>query len=780
MLPKIKRQTGLDLHLSGTLGRFRIGDAANLESRSVEVDFLETHVGFDPTVPSNEKILRHLEPVRELFPFQALDFDEIMQRDIDDTRVTKELIPYLLDTDARGVVKFFPPIVVVVLPVENMISKPSKYYPEVTRTREISAEHGSEFEWIRSGEVGNEAFEFEYPILDGRPHQYDYVKLKLNSNRVRLVIIDGQHRAMALLALYRNLNGEWNEKPRMPFESFYQEWTKEKIRSFDLAGVQLPMMICTFPELDTKYAGDLDIVRAARRLFLTLNKEARQVTKSRNILLNDRDLISHFLRDTLGEIKRRDVNAESAFRIWNIELDQSTDRTVITAPMACTGVSHIHFCIEHMLLSHSKDVSGIRPRSGVFSNRKSVQTTEPLNTRLDGANTLGVTVAATLRRDDYSSSTAAKLTPAYRDRFGKLILMMLDRFKPFVAHSRAALQIETALGNTNPQVRAILFEGQNIGRTFNEYRAYMKDKEKTARQAKQTLPPEIVGTISKLDGTYRVVEEQRQAFLQARAQLYLSDFNEKGKLRAGGTEEYSGKVVFLINRLFDKVYTTVAFQAAVVCGALIVVERAERMAAAQQTELPAREITFEEFLNQVNNFFVPNTSARFKNLIRVFFHDPDPDGTIEKADDWKQAETYETFAAVVFRGEMKPEEWPKYRLPLLEIWKPSNPTIRAARDAELKEAREQAFRFHYERVTKEVCANLRRSESDLTDEEWGRIFGMAFERFDALIEHLNVLKSDRFSRSQAEALAEQAPPAEADADDADETEGDDDETVAAG
>jgi len=122
-----------------------------------------------------------------------------------------------------------------------------------------------------------------------------------------------------------------------------------------------------------------------------------------------------------------------------------------------------------------------------------------------------------------------------------------------------------------------------------------------------------------------------------------------------------------------------------------------------------------------------------------------------------QAETHETFTAVVYRGEMKPEEWPKYRLPLLELWKPSDPIIRAARDAELQECRVQAFRAHYERVTKEVCANLRKSEADLMDEEWEQIFNLAFERFNRFVEHLGVTKSERLNRKQAQALADEIP-----------------------
>ncbi|MCU0842209.1 MAG: hypothetical protein MUC79_10875, partial [Thiobacillaceae bacterium] len=223
--------TGLNLTLEGSVGKFKIGSPAAANNESLEVLYLETHIGFDPAVASNETMLRQLKPVREIFDFHSLSFDEIMQRDIDDVRVSTELIPYVLDACACETIKFFPPTVVVVLPFQDRLRRHDTLYPKVTRFRVNNDPERGVAELIRAGAVGAEAFQFEYPIVEGVARQHDLVRLKLNTNKVRMVIIDGHHRAMALLALYRNLRDDWNDAKRMPFKDYYREWTKNRIMS---------------------------------------------------------------------------------------------------------------------------------------------------------------------------------------------------------------------------------------------------------------------------------------------------------------------------------------------------------------------------------------------------------------------------------------------------------------------------------------------------------------------------------------------------------------------
>ena len=47
------------------------------------------------------------------------------------------------------------------------------------------------------------------------------------------------------------------------------------------------------------------------------------------------------------------------------------------------------------------------------------------------------------------------------------------------------------------------------------------------------------------------------------------------------------------------------------------------------------------------------------------------------------------FGVVVFRGEMKPDEWPKYRYVLLELWRPNDATVEEVRKTERDLCRRQ-------------------------------------------------------------------------------------------
>lgn len=748
--------TGLNLTLEGSIGKFRIGTPASSGDKSIEVLYLETHIGFDPTVASNEAMLRQLEPVREIFDFQALGFDEIMQRDIDDARVTTDLIPYLLDSDARDTVKFFPPIVVVVLPVQSRVLRPDPLYPKVVRERVDNDPQRGVAEVIRAGSVGAEAFQFEYPIVDEVARQHDLARLKVNTNKVRLVIIDGQHRAMALLAIYRNLRDDWNHARRMPFREYYQEWTKSRILTFDLAEIQLPVVVCTYPGLDADYAGDFDIIRAARTTFLTLNKTARKVSNSRNILLDDRDLISHFLRDSLGHIKQKDVHSSSSMRIWNVELDQYRDRVKIESPVACTGVSHVYYAIEHMLLDDN-DVKGISARSGRFQKRAYVEGS--LLRRLDAENLLGRDAASTLKRYTYTMAAAKALAGAFHERYGQFLIGVFDTFKPFELHNKAAFEIEKSLaGHTNPQIRTILFEGQNVGRTFSDYLDHMIDEERKAKNSDSPLAPEIQSILTTLRGTEKSIEATRQTLLKRRAGLYVEGISDKNKLK-NAEGDVSTNLRKLLDDLYDDVFTTVAFQAALVCGFFLVVEKGERLARERGVTAAPRTQCFREYMDSLNAFFVPGTMSRLKSLLKVFFCDMQG----ERAAEWKPVPTMETFSVVVYRGEMKPDEWPKYRYVLLELWRPSDPTVDEVRKIERDICRRQAFEALHARRVREACVELRKNEQDLTVSEWEGVFTQSFAAIQGLLRNLGVKTEDRTTEAQArEFIAKpQSVPAEA-------------------
>lgn len=162
---------------------------------------------------------------------------------------------------------------------------------------------------------------------------------------------------------------------------------------------------------------------------------------------------------------------------------------------------------------------------------------------------------------------------------------------------------------------------------------------------------------------------------------------------------YSKNVRRPIDLLYNDVYFTVAFQAALVCGFFHLMEIAEREAADRGESLASRDQAFAEYIRSLNAFFVPPTPAKLKNLHRTFVSDLEG----EKAEDWKSIPTTETFNDVIYRGEMKPDEWPKYRILFLELWVPTDTIIRDVRTRELNVCRTQALRSLHKKKTSDYC-----------------------------------------------------------------------------
>ena len=80
--------------IEGYFGQFSI--SAHDDIASSPVYFIETVLSVETDDSNQQDFLKNLEVFREVFDIEELDFSEIMQRDIDDNRVSTELIPYLL------------------------------------------------------------------------------------------------------------------------------------------------------------------------------------------------------------------------------------------------------------------------------------------------------------------------------------------------------------------------------------------------------------------------------------------------------------------------------------------------------------------------------------------------------------------------------------------------------------------------------------------------------------------------------------------------------------
>lgn len=91
----------------GTTGRFDL-------KNKITIEYLQTAIDINK--------LKYISPVRRVFKRGELSFDLLLQREIDNNRINSDLIPYLLENP----ISFFPPIIVVILEIEEKRDKKYK------------------------------------------------------------------------------------------------------------------------------------------------------------------------------------------------------------------------------------------------------------------------------------------------------------------------------------------------------------------------------------------------------------------------------------------------------------------------------------------------------------------------------------------------------------------------------------------------------------------------------------------------------------------------------
>jgi len=99
---------GFQHHAEGTWGEF--------VTTAGRVGYLLTKARLGtPGIDNERRLTSHLRPVREVLDPNQMDFNQLLQRDLDDHRVATDLVPYVLRPKPTGPA-FFPPIVAVLLP----------------------------------------------------------------------------------------------------------------------------------------------------------------------------------------------------------------------------------------------------------------------------------------------------------------------------------------------------------------------------------------------------------------------------------------------------------------------------------------------------------------------------------------------------------------------------------------------------------------------------------------------------------------------------------------
>jgi len=273
-------------------------------------------------------LLDELKPLRDRTPVKELShLNSVLQRSLNDARVANELIPYLSGVGSK--LSFFPAVLGVLMP-KSFLSSDGCKYPLPT-SNDDSVVYGDE-DWSYS------SFELEEDDKES-----PFVTVKISLHKTNIVVIDGQHRVNAFRYL--------TDKSRISkgiYEIFYD--TVKEARNLDAS---LPVTLIWF-ESDDPVLNPIEPTYISRQLFIDVNSNARSVSSSRKILLDDRNVCRLATQELYQNAAERSFDLET-FSLLHTAFDMESELAKVALPkLSLTSPEVIEDCFWWCLFGSGK------------------------------------------------------------------------------------------------------------------------------------------------------------------------------------------------------------------------------------------------------------------------------------------------------------------------------------------------------------------------------------------------------------------------------------------
>jgi hypothetical protein len=478
------------------------------DSASGQVDFLMSRARLgapddnDPAVA----LTAQLAPVREALDTRLLDFNQLLQRDLDDHRVATELIPYLIEGTTAGPA-YFPPILVAALPFRGQ--EVIEDFPPIEN---LDHQKIDEFgDTLFAEQRWGEAFRVQRMLdPEGKaPSPLRFARIGWNPGQCKLVVLDGQHRAMALLAVQRTLTNSWRGSTGEKFRYFYERHVETLIGKLGgrekaatrLARIEFPVNVLWFPTTRPHIA--------ARKLFVDVNKNARLPSEARLVLLSDTELLNIFTRSLLNRLR----DEKPPFPLRAVEYDQPSVKSDRPARWSVfTNLLILRDMVNRTVWGPNKNITDIEL---TFIGRPSEEKMDlAMRERLglrdilpaeinEGDGNLPIKFSElTNRRFPVENRDArTKLEQRFLSTWGEALLLLLGGFLPWRRHCEA-LEEQYANWTTDDAVTSLakdaLFEGVGMFWTLRDTAEYWELGRAEGRITDKE-PPEIVKAWRSID-----------------------------------------------------------------------------------------------------------------------------------------------------------------------------------------------------------------------------------------------------------------------------------------
>jgi hypothetical protein len=270
----VDEKPDLNQKITGYFGSFKTTD-------SYQIDYLLSSL--------NLKDLKLLEIASEAFSFDQVDFEEMVQRDVDPVRVQEEIIELYLK-EGKNKALFFPPLIVSVIAFDEN-DKPLHQFKDIDESiigKSFIKRWDKHFAIeVRIADNSSSAVIYDKNNNPIPIHPYAS-KIHYDDKLVKLVVIDGQHRFYALKVL--------------------------AVRQPDLIkDLNLPVCIVFSPDAIVNNGGQ-DVMMNLRNMFVTINNKAKDVSGNFLDLLNDHSLASLCVRELANLWKENDKDKSDSLR----------------------------------------------------------------------------------------------------------------------------------------------------------------------------------------------------------------------------------------------------------------------------------------------------------------------------------------------------------------------------------------------------------------------------------------------------------------------------------
>jgi hypothetical protein len=532
-------------HIYGTYGEF----AVDSDDNRVRAQFLLTKMRPGSEGTWENEFASQMVPWREMFKVEELTFDELLQRNLDDSRVAHDLIPYLLG-DKGDHARFFPPVLAVLVPKRTDQTGILPYYP--------APQNGSD-ESISFGDL----FDFEKIKFNGDITPLGVIKY--NRHKSGFVIVDGQHRAMAVLALHRQLTSWGGDR----YASYYNHIS---LQAKQVENIELPVCVIFLPDLhegkrEYYEQRSVGLKEVCREIFLVVNKTAKRVSESRQLLLNDEDFAARMMRATLSKLKGRGEEDATRSRIYSFafgDSDSDLGPQVVSGQLGYYSSAVALYKMHCAVSFGMPDAFNLLEPSDIIDLRRTKNPSRPgeilKGSALAKYQTLSRLSAKYMPSDEVK--TAVNLLSAVGDI---PLLKLFDEFKPFAIHNSEMRALRTRL--SDPDLRAdpiqskcygLLFEGSGVLSVFYDHHNRLKEREKELTEAGSLISDYVKNQLKDAEAVLKAMD-RHERFIRAQRAAKLFSINPDKFYSQEGNEAERTELISIAKSIFDTIATQ-AFQ----------------------------------------------------------------------------------------------------------------------------------------------------------------------------------------------------------------------------